>query len=139
MNNLITDLKVASSIHRVLFSYNFKQTRMILLKTSMIQFSSLGVGVFIFLFFMYTSNISDNVTNSNLLRRPLPHKYHDPFSDIEKRIKRDKRNIKKMCEKYLSSIHPFEPDKPNIKIQNYYMNKDKKVGWCVNPKVRYSI
>ena len=71
---------------------------------------------------------------------PPPLGWSNPvFSNIEKRMKQDKQNIDALCENHLLNSQPFVSVKINyqpIQIQNYYINKDKKLGWCINAKVR---
>ena len=59
----------------------------------------------------------------------------DPFSGIKERIKEYTKNRLKVCAKYSGSTDPWLPIKPHLNVQNYYLDKDKKLGWCVNAKV----
>ena len=59
----------------------------------------------------------------------------DSFINITERVKKYKINQEKVCEKYLGSISPWLPVKPHLNIQFYYLDKTKKLGWCVNAKV----
>ena len=59
----------------------------------------------------------------------------DPFINITKRVKQFTINQEKVCAKYLGSISPWLPVKPHLNIQYYYLDKTKKLGWCVNAKV----
>ena len=59
----------------------------------------------------------------------------DPFINITERIKEYKINQEKVCAKHLGSISPWLPVKPHLNIQYYYLDKTKKLGWCVNAKV----
>ena len=59
----------------------------------------------------------------------------DKYKEIRERIKRDNLNIRKVCAKYLGSRNPWLPVKPNLNVYYYYLDKVKKLGWCVNAKV----
>ena len=50
-------------------------------------------------------------------------------------VEQDVINKRKVCAKFLGSINPWLPVKPGIDVLNYYIDKHKKLGWCVNPKV----
>ena len=106
---------------------------MALLKRTLF-FSSLGLAVFILLFLMYPDSITKYYQTVEKLKRQPPQKHHR-FSDIKNRITKDNENIKKMCSKYLSSANPPLPKRPNIRTEQYHMNKEKKLGWCINAKV----
>ena len=60
----------------------------------------------------------------------------DPFVSIKQRVKQYTINQRKVCAKYLGSTIPWLPVKPRLNIQYYYLDKTKKLGWCVNAKVR---
>ena len=57
------------------------------------------------------------------------------FLSIERRIENDALHQRKICAKYLGSQSPLLPVKPNMNVNNFYVDKYKKLGWCVNPKV----
>ena len=57
--------------------------------------------------------------------------------NIERRIQTDAINIEKVCATYLGSIDTWFPIKPGININNFYLDKDTHLGWCVNPKVSH--
>ena len=59
----------------------------------------------------------------------------DKYKEIHERIKRDNLNKRKVCAKYLGSPNPWLPVKPNLNVYYYYLDKVKKLGWCVNAKV----
>ena len=59
----------------------------------------------------------------------------DTFTDIRNMVKQDAMNKRRVCAKYLGSINPWLPVKPGLDVYNYFMDKSKKLGWCVNPKV----
>ena len=42
-----------------------------------------------------------------------------------------------MCAKYLGSIDPWLPVSPQRNVQFYYIDQNKKRGYCVNAKVAY--
>ena len=64
-----------------------------------------------------------------------PDKQPDPFNEIEKRIEKDAINKQKVCAKYLGSINPWLPVKPKLNVYYYYLDRMRKLGWCVNAKV----
>jgi len=59
----------------------------------------------------------------------------DTFTDVRNMVKQDAMNKRRVCAKYIGSINPWLPVKPGLDVYNYYMDKSKKLGWCVNPKV----
>ena len=59
----------------------------------------------------------------------------DPFTNIKLRIQEDNKSIRNVCAKYLDSKHPWLPIKPKPTVQYYFLDKTKKLGWCVNAKV----
>ena len=61
----------------------------------------------------------------------------DPFINIKKRIEQYAINQRKVCAKYLGSTNPWLPVKPHTNVQYYYLDKSKKLGWCVNAKVSH--
>ena len=117
-------------------------------KTTFFKFSSVGLGVFMFMFLMYPislpvmdyTQVLSSWEPAQVKTPPPPMGWSNPvFSNIEKRMKQDKQNIDALCENHLLNSQPFVSVKINyqpIKIQNYYMNKDKNLGWCINAKVR---
>ena len=120
-------------------------------KATFYKFTSVGLGVFILIFLLYPISLPvmdyKKVLSSweppPVKTPPPPLGWSNPvFSNIEKRIKQDKQNIDALCQNYLFSSQPFVTVKINnqpIQIQNYYMNKEKKLGWCINAKVRRKI
>ena len=60
----------------------------------------------------------------------------EKFENIRKRIISDRNRIETTCAKYLGSVDPWLPVRPQENAQNYYVDNDKKRGWCVNAKVR---
>ena len=116
-------------------------------KATFFKFTSFGLGAFMFTFLMYPISLPV-VDYKQVLSswEPPPVKTHPPplgwsnpvFSNIEKRMKQDKQNIDALCKNFPLDSQPFLSVKINyqpIKIQNYYMNKDKNLGWCINAKV----
>ena len=73
-------------------------------------------------------------TNGKYIIRDTVIKF-EKCKDIRERIKRDNSNIRKVCAKYLGSRNPWLPVKPNLNVYYYYLDKSKKLGWCVNAKV----
>ena len=63
----------------------------------------------------------------------------DPFINIKERIKHYAINQRKVCAKYLGSTNPWLPLKPHLNVQYYYLDKNKRLGWCVNAKVSLSL
>ena len=59
----------------------------------------------------------------------------DSFTNIKLRIQEDNKNIRNVCAKYLDSKDPWLPIKPKSSVQYYFLDKTKKLGWCVNAKV----
>ena len=59
----------------------------------------------------------------------------DPFTNIKLRIQEDNKSIRNVCAKYLDSKYPWLPIKPKPTVQYYFLDKTKKLGWCVNAKV----
>lgn len=60
----------------------------------------------------------------------------EKLENIRKRVISDKNKIEKTCAKYLGIVDPWLPVRPQENVQNYYVDNDKKRGWCVNAKVR---
>ena len=104
-------------------------------RSTFVKFSSLGLGVFIFLFLMYPISMPVIDYKQILIIRQPPPKHHNPFSDIERRIEQDKQNLERLCLEYYSSPRSSAPKIRNIKTENYYMNAERKLGWCINAKV----
>ena len=59
----------------------------------------------------------------------------DSFAKIEQRIEKDAFMKRKVCAKYLGSENPWLPVKPQLNVHYYYLDTNKKLGWCVNAKV----
>lgn len=59
----------------------------------------------------------------------------DRYKEIRKRIEKDNMNIRKVCAKHLGSVNPWLPVKPHLNVYYYFLDKVKKLGWCVNAKV----
>ena len=59
----------------------------------------------------------------------------DKYQEVRQRIKNDKINVIKVCAKHLGSRNPWLPVKPNLNVNYYFLDKIKKLGWCVNAKV----
>ena len=59
------------------------------------------------------------------------------FEMIENRITADKKRIVKTCAKYRNSINTWLTNKIQKIEWNYFLEETKKLGYCVNPKVRY--
>ena len=55
--------------------------------------------------------------------------------EIEERIMKDKANILKICNKYRGSKRQKLEYPAKIQANNFYINEDRKLGWCVNAKV----
>ena len=58
---------------------------------------------------------------------------------VETQIQKDAVNIQKVCAKYRGSIAPWLPIKSQIHVKNFYLDQNRKLGWCVNPKVRFNV
>ena len=58
-------------------------------------------------------------------------------SETPLRIRNDAENIRITCERYLGKEIPWLPLNSNKKvdISNYFHDKDRKLGWCLVPKV----
>ena len=76
-----------------------------------------------------------NETVTLFTDKDLLHTGENERGNVERRIEKDAMNIRKVCAKYIGSISPWLPTKPVINIDNFYLNTDRKLGWCVNPKV----
>ena len=50
---------------------------------------------------------------------------------IERRVQNLATNVQKICAKYLLSAQARLPKN----VDNFYLDKDRKLGWCVNAKV----
>ena len=59
----------------------------------------------------------------------------DKYKDIRERIEKDNMNIRRVCAKHLGSRDPWLPVKPHLNVYYYYLDRFKKLGWCVNAKV----
>ena len=62
----------------------------------------------------------------------------DKFLNTKQRIIKDKKRIEKTCARYLGSQDPWLPvipPKNGICGMCYYIEKNKKLGHCVNAKV----
>ena len=64
--------------------------------------------------------------------------YRNGFDIIENRILADKERIEKTCAKYRNSINAWLTNKIQKIEWNYFLEKHKKLGYCVNPKVGYT-
>ena len=62
----------------------------------------------------------------------------EDIEDMLLRIRYDKKRIKDTCAKYLGTLIPWRPfnSVQNETKWNYYRDKDRQFGWCLNPKVR---
>ena len=112
---------------------------MVLSKAVLIKYPLAGLGASIFLCILYVFNMPAMNDKKMSLNRKPPPKSYNPFLNIEKRIKQDKENIKALCENYFSShgaSKSFQINYQPIQMQNYYMNEEKKLGWCINAKVK---
>ena len=134
IRNNVSTRSYALSPVRLYLKEIISDRKMALLKTSIFKISSFGLAVFILLFLVYPESIAKYYKTVETLKRQPPQKHHR-FSDIENRMIQDNKNIKKMCSKYLSTASPKIPKGQNIKIAQYHMNKEKKLGWCINAKV----
>ena len=78
---------------------------------------------------MYSKDISRTICTQ---------KRNDTFVDPI-RYQRDLSRIQRTCIKYLGSLIPWKPLSTNKKEDkwNYYVDKERKIGWCLNPKVFY--
>ena len=57
-------------------------------------------------------------------------------TEAEKKPQIDNIRIQKCCEKYLNNTDSIL--KLNqINVRNFYIDENKKLGWCVVPKVSY--
>ena len=111
-------------------------------KAVFIKYPLAGLGASIFLCILYVFSMPAINNEKMLLNRKPPPEPHNPFLNIEKRIKQDKENIKALCENYFSSHRSsksFQINYQPIQIQNYYMNEEKKIGWCINAKVKQKL
>ena len=62
----------------------------------------------------------------------------DRFLNTKQRIIKDKKRIEKTCARYLGGLDPWlpvTPPKNGICGMCYYIEKNKKLGHCVNAKV----
>ena len=108
-------------------------------KAVSIKYPFAGLGASIFFCILYVISMPLINDKKMLLNRKPPPEPHNPFLSIEKRIKQDQENIKSLCENYFSShgsSKSFQINYQPIGIQNYYMNEEKKLGWCINAKVK---
>ena len=113
--------------------------KMVLPKVVFMKYPLAGLAASIFLCILYVFSMPTINNKKVLLNRKPPPKPYNPFLDIEKRIKQDQENIKALCENYFSSRGPsksFQINYQPIQIKNYYMNEEKKLGWCINAKVK---
>ena len=57
--------------------------------------------------------------------------------DISLPIISDEMRIRETCAKYLGTVIPWRPLNSRKKeaYWNYYHDKDRHIGWCLNPKV----
>ena len=67
------------------------------------------------------------------------NKHENSFEIIENRIKADKKRIEKTCYKYRRSIDAWLANKIRKIEWNYFLEENKKLGYCVNPKVGYNL
>ena len=76
---------------------------------------------------MYSKDISRTICTQ---------KRNDTFVDPI-RYQRDLSRIQRTCAKYLGSVIPWTPFSTNKKEDkwNFYVDKEHKIGWCLNPKV----
>ena len=75
----------------------------------------------------------DEIVMLNTGKDLSPKKF--PNDEIQKRIQADSVNIQKICTKYRGSIKPWLPVKSQINVENFYLDRERKIGWCLNPKV----
>jgi len=75
------------------------------------------------------------------IKRNVCPKYQNKKEDmyeISYRMAYDSNRIKVTCTKYLGTLIPWKPLN-SVKDEdkwNYYHDKERKIGWCFNPKVR---
>ena len=82
---------------------------------------------------MYSISVIEIWKSEGVLECPLLLRY-DHF-DFDNRMQRDNHNIAKMCVQYFLKNNKFVTKQFDATIENYYMNKDKRLGWCINAKV----
>ena len=78
------------------------------------------------------TNQFTSIQNKNTQKEVIQEK----FSNIKRRILSDKNKIEKVCAKYIGSHDPWLPVQPVKNVQHYYIDNDKKRGYCVNAKVK---
>ena len=69
--------------------------------------------------------------------RPCQYKREATEDYVNMNIQNNAMHIKKVCAKYFGSKSPWLPIASQIHVTNFYMDKQNKIGWCVNPKVRF--
>ena len=82
--------------------------------------------------FFNTRNQFTSNQNKNTKKEVIQEK----FSYIKRRILSDNYKIEKVCAKYLGSHDPWLPVQPVKNVQHYYIDNDKKRGYCLNAKVK---
>ena len=58
---------------------------------------------------------------------------------IKNRIRTDRKRIDKICEKYLESIDAWKANDKQFHELNYFLDENKKLGYCLNAKVSLNI
>ena len=58
---------------------------------------------------------------------------------IEERTRKDKYNIERLCKTYWKSPNIMFSSEFFGKVDNFFLDEKKRLGWCVNPKGRYMI
>ena len=74
-----------------------------------------------------------------ILTRKLWNNNVDQLNSIAQRIRHDSHKIRDVCKKHRGSTNPWLPismsNNSLFNVRNYYLDGDKKIGWCVNAKV----
>ena len=60
---------------------------------------------------------------------------------IRSRTRKDLEKIREVCAKYKGSLDPWLPNTPPpfLNTQNYKLDDEKKLGWCLNAKVKIMV
>ena len=67
--------------------------------------------------------------------------YEDNSPKHRTRLQNDLERIKKTCAKYLGKRIKWQPLSSFKQTHrwNYYHDRDRKIGWCLVPKVKFII
>ena len=84
-----------------------------------------------FVAFLFNANIRYNDKTLYVIQQKS-----NSSLEIETRIQQDAIRIRNICTTYAGRVNPWLPKKSQINVMNYYLDLGKKLGWCLNPKVR---